>query len=309
MLRYQMGLGGRFPTETPTPRPDRRHGTVCLLAAEALGKDSRLALPAAVGIEMANGFSEVHEELRLGVPSKQGRPTLWWVWGHSQGINAGDGMYALARVAVMEMAGNGVADSTVVAATRELDLACLKLCQARYREIDWEQRGELTARRRLSGIEGQDGALMGAAASLGGLGSGASAGPVEALGHYGLRAGSAWRVSLDIDELWGHAATGAGVIDVLDRRRSVPLLYALENASESARRVIDAVISREAPLGDEETGRLLGVMEDSGARAFAADVVDSYREEAFDALRRTALPSEALSELVAVTAYLTSQDS
>ena len=58
--------------------------------------DYRTALPAAAGVEMAHGFSLIHEELRLGSPTRGDRPALWWVWGHAQGINAGDGMYALA---------------------------------------------------------------------------------------------------------------------------------------------------------------------------------------------------------------------
>ena len=68
---------------------------LCLLACEACGGPD-VALPAAAAVELVQGFTEIHDDVQGGIPTRDGRDAVWWVWGPAQAINAGDGMHGWA---------------------------------------------------------------------------------------------------------------------------------------------------------------------------------------------------------------------
>src|SRR5262245_27827925 len=82
MVWDQLATGGK-----------RRRPLITVLAAEALGADPTLAIPAAAGIELLHNATLVHDDLQDGDDIRRGRPTLWKVYGWEQSINAGDGLY------------------------------------------------------------------------------------------------------------------------------------------------------------------------------------------------------------------------
>ena len=93
--------------------------TLLLLAYEAAGawglatsaRESddylRRALPAAAALEITHNFTLIHDNIVDGDTERRHRPTLWNVWDSSQGINAGDGMFALGRLALWNVLPRG----------------------------------------------------------------------------------------------------------------------------------------------------------------------------------------------------------
>src|SRR5256885_9832149 len=76
-----------------------------LLVYEALTGDERRALPAAAAIELLHNFTLIHDDIEDQDPARHHRPTVWSVWGVPQAINAGDGMFAVSRLAVQLLRG------------------------------------------------------------------------------------------------------------------------------------------------------------------------------------------------------------
>ena len=111
-------------------------GTLLLIGVDSLGGEVDSALPAALAIELINGFCQVHDDVESGRPSSQGRESLWWVWGPAQAINAGDGLHALARITVLGLIDKGVSLEKTYRAVSLLDEACLKACEGRFRDLE-----------------------------------------------------------------------------------------------------------------------------------------------------------------------------
>ena len=44
----------------------------------------------------------IHEEIGAGTPNINNKDTLWWKWGPAQAINAGDCLYSLSRLMILE---------------------------------------------------------------------------------------------------------------------------------------------------------------------------------------------------------------
>ncbi len=67
----------------------------------------RRATSAAVTIELVHNFSLIHDDIEDGDEERRHRPTLWKLWGIPQAINSGDGLFALARKGLWQLADSG----------------------------------------------------------------------------------------------------------------------------------------------------------------------------------------------------------
>src|SRR3990170_4588665 len=124
MMRYHLGLADRDGTPMAARRGKMLRPVLCLLCCEAVGGDYRRAAPAAAAVELLHNFSLIHDDIEDASSSRHGRDTVWRVWGQPQAINAGDGMYALAHLALGGLAEVRVPPDAALQATRLLDGAC-----------------------------------------------------------------------------------------------------------------------------------------------------------------------------------------
>ena len=305
MLRYQMGWVDEMRAIHLLAPGDRVHGTLCLLVAETVGAEHRCALPGAVGVELAQGFAQVHEDLRLGSPERGSRPATWWVWGHSQGINAGDGMYALARLAVMGKERQGATAEAALEAVITLDRYCLELAEHQFLDTEMQDQPPMGVPEHLRIVQGTDGALMGCAAELGARSGSASEEAIQAFALFGRKVGIAFRIRRDIDALWdGTPASRSHVVDILDRKRSLPLLQALQAVEGGDRRLVNELSSRERAMEDKDIDELLGAFDRAGARRFAEEAAARHTTEGIEALAGSGVGPPALAELEAMARYL-----
>ena len=305
MLRYHMGWVEERGMPPGRPPGERVLGTLCLLAAEAAGCPYTHALPAAVAVELLCAFSQIHEDVRRGSPARSNRPAVWWTWGHSQGINAGDGMYALARLATMELDGRDLPADVVQRSVVALDRCCLELCEQQFLEIDLKTGSDQSVQEYLRIIEGTSGALMGCALELGALVGGSQEHAVDVLRLFGRKAGVAYHVRQEIDALWSGAVRDPfQVLDMLDKGRSLPVLYALAAAEGGELETLEAISERRKMIEAQDIDELLTLFERVGARSYARDASESHLSEAIAALHRSGIDSPAVRELEGVARYL-----
>ncbi len=111
-MQYSLKAGGK-----------RLRPILTLAAAEALGADGRLALPAACAIEMIHTYSLIHDDLPAMDDDdyRRGQPTNHRVFGEAMAILAGDGLLTHAFYAAAETgAGGEVPAERVLRIIREL---------------------------------------------------------------------------------------------------------------------------------------------------------------------------------------------
>ena len=243
---------------------------MALTACEAMGTDFRSALPAAAGVELVHHFTLVHGEVQAGRAEDPDRPSIWWVWGPAQAINAGDGLHALGRTAMMRMAKNGTAPERVLRAVRSLDTACLRLCEGQYMDLEFQDQMMVTNAAYMEMVNRKAGALTGCAAESGALAAGAPDSHADALHRAGMNFGAAWQIVSDIGQLWGERGDGATPSNIINKKKSLPLIHALEHGSIASKREL-ATIYMKRVLEPEDAGRLVAVLDETGSRSVAED--------------------------------------
>ena len=309
MMGYHMGWLDEYGEAAEGESGKRIRPTLSLLACEALGGDVKAALPAAVAVELVHNFSLIHDDIQDGNSERHNRPTVWWVWGPAQAINAGDGMHALARLALLRQTGEGMSPERTLKAVGLLDQACLRLCEGQYLDLTYQERVDISQDAYFKMVEGKTAALISCAAELGAVMSSAEE-PVErAIAQFGAKLGTAFQIRDDILDLWGQQDTGKPLAgDILNKKKSLPIVYAIENASGAERRTLGDVYFKRV-MEPEDIDKIIEVLETLGAREFCQAKADALCDEAIQSLKDAGLTSQQTEGLEAVARFIVTRDS
>jgi geranylgeranyl diphosphate synthase type I len=256
-----------------------------LTATAAAGGSLHQALPLAAGIQLLHDFSLIHDDIEDDSALRRGRPTLWHLWGLAQGINAGDGMFTLAHLAIHRLSDNGVPAETVLAILRRFDEVILQVCEGQFLDISFEGRLDITPDDYLAMIMRKTAVLLSGAAELGAMVAGASTDVRTALADFGLAVGLAFQIEDDILGIWGMPEqTGKPyAADLYRRKLSLPVVYALANAADAAQ-LAELYGNRE--LSDAQVEQALAILAQCDAAAYCREQAALHHRTAFAALTR-----------------------
>ena len=292
MMSYHLGWRGAGAPR----RVDRAHGISCLASCRASGGGTGMALPAAAAVELVENFTQIHDDIEAGRPTRNGRDAVWWVWGPAQAINAGDGMHALARLAMLRLGDRGVSADVTFKALQYLDEAGLALCEGRFADLEAQERIDLTVDGYLVMAAAKAGALLACACKLGALIAGADGEVVAAHGAFGAKLGVAIQVLEDIRQLWGADDDAAPSAEVLNKKKLLPIVYALQQADARDKRRLGEVFMKRV-LEPPDVTVVRAVLDDLGARRHCEALAEAHRAEALEVLTAQDIPSQPLDEL------------
>jgi geranylgeranyl diphosphate synthase type I len=296
LLRYHLGWTDQNGQKIDNPLPLRFQPALALLVCEALGGNFHPALPVAAAVELVYNFTLVHGEVQAGRVDAQERPSIWWVWGPAQAINAGDGLHALGRAAVMRLSQHSVPADRVLKAVETLDRACLTLCEGQFQDLTFRDQLMVTSHDYYDMIQRKSGALAGCSAGLGALASGAEDDVWRQFQEAGAKLGMAWQISQDIADFWGERGDGVTPSNVLNKKKSLPIIYALERASTSAKRELGNIYMKRV-LEPDDVGRIIAVLEESEARQHAESEAQRLVEQSTDTLRNLGIGENEAQQL------------
>lgn len=281
LLRYHLG----WVDERGNPADDslttlHHCGVLTMASADAVAGGHQEAITAAAAVELAYNFVLVHNDVQAGrIDQDNLRPSIWWVWGPSQAINAGDGLHALARAMLMRMCDTGVAAETVLAGLQALDRACLTLCEGQYMDLTYQDQLMVSEADYMDMIGRKSGALAGCAARLGALVSGAPSGTADALEQWGRNLGMARQVREDISDLWGRSGDGFTPANILNKKKSLPLIHALQHSDTAAKRELGSIYMKRV-LEPGDTPRIVAILQEAGSLEYSNGKMDELLGDA-----------------------------
>ena len=295
LMAYQMGWvdsNGEALAAFSYLESDRIRSLLCILACEGIGGNVASALPSAAAVELLHNFSVIHEDIRAGLPERDYKSTVWWEWGPAQAINAGDGMHALARLALLSQPDGQLDPVRTLKSVNLLDQACLRLCEGQYLDLTYQERVDVTPEAYFRMVEGKSGALMGCAAALGAIVATGEMATIDALSNFGLKLGVGAQIRRDINDIWRLPDSGESPSpDILNKKKSLPVIYALQNATGQQKHVLGDIYFRRV-MEPDDLGLLIDVLETLGARDYAQEKVDLLKGEAIESLESATLTTQ-----------------
>jgi geranylgeranyl diphosphate synthase type I len=277
---------------------------LCLWACEAFGEAPATALPAAVSVELIHNFTLIHDDIQDGDEQRRHRATVWSIWGAAQGINAGDGMLALAMRTLLAP---GPHAERRMRAAHVLSSAVVEVVEGQCLDLALEGSPVASQSTYLKLATAKTGALLGASLAAGAVLGGAAEDAVRSFDSAGRLLGLAFQIRDDWLGTWGDPeVTGKGRTGDLKRRKlTYPVVAAYEVASPPRRRELRRLFTDKEPGGEF---RLRALLEELGGPTLTASVPLVLARDAVAMLESCCLPREAVEDFAEVAIHVAERD-
>ncbi|MFL2639922.1 MAG: polyprenyl synthetase family protein [Dehalococcoidia bacterium] len=299
MMRHQLGWEkGSLSYPGKYIRP-----SLMLVSVEGCGGDVDKALPGAAAIELLHNFSLIHDDIQDESFLRRGRPTVWNNWSKSQAINAGDGMYAVSRLTLLDLLDKGVAHDRVIAAARFLDETCLALCEGQYNDLLFETQLNVSLPQYDNMIKNKTASVFKCAFEMGAVIAEGAGSRSEALGVLGLELGLAYQIIDDILDIWGDSETGKQIgIDLRRGKKSLPIVYGLNNASSDQYSKLKSIY--ESSSENRDVNEIKKILDDMKAKEYCLMEAKNHWNRAKTLLDEIEMPKNSMESILLSGQYL-----
>ena len=310
MLAYHLGWVDEVGDSLGVPAAQGKalRPTLCLFACEALGGHWESALPAAVALELVHNFSLIHDDIQDGDTERRHRATVWTLWGQPQALQAGNAMRSIADITALELARTGVTEAKVLRASALLTEGYLDMTRGQCQDLVFEGTLDISQGEYLTMIACKTGALLRRGIEIGAMLATEQQATVQAFANCGSALGLAFQVRDDVLGIWGDEATTGKAVgsDILRKKKSFPVVYALEVAVGASRQKLIEVYQKDV-LDRDDVEDVLDVLEELGAADKAEQVTQENAEFALEAISRTPLPEWSRQEVEDLVDFLTAR--
>lgn len=303
-MAYFMGLADENLKPLETYGGKRFRSSLCLMLADWLGEKEG-AVPVATSIELFHNFTLIHDDIVDGDTLRRGRKTVWNVWGIPHAINSGDVQMLLAYKVLSENRDLGA--SRALLTQSFLTEQYIKVGEGQYldfllTEISLDDK-RVTEEAYFEMISQKTADLIAAATKSAGLVAGVSENEVEALRLYGHNLGVAYQLCDDVVSIWGKKEqTGKREYgDVLERKKTLPILYAYAELNESEKKRLSDYYSAEGNMNTEAAEEIICLLDTAGAYEHTTKLVGEYAQKAKDEILKLSIEEEqkqTLSDIV-----------
>ncbi len=307
MLQYHMGWADQQGNllEAPVSRGKALRPTLCLFACEATIGDWTPALPAAAALEYIHNFSLIHDDIQDGDLERRHRPTVWALWGQPQALVAGNAMRSLADITTLGLTQGGVTWEKALKTSFLLTQGYLDMTRGQCMDLAFETSRDIRLEDYLTMISCKTGALIRCGTEMGALIGSDDGESVKAFAACGAFLGLAFQIRDDVLGIWGdEAAIGKAVgNDIRRKKKSFPIVYALEAAGQAARQKLIDTYDKPS-LDEEDVADVLDVLDELDVAAKAQEITCEQADLAVKQARKVSLPGWARQELEGLIDFL-----
>jgi len=273
MLSYHMGW------EDAGKHGKRIRPLLTLLCTGAFNGDLNKAMPAAISVEFLHNFTLIHDDIEDQSEFRHGRETVWKRWGIAQAINAGDALFCIAQLAMLELS-NTLGTEIAAKAAYEFNQMSFHLTQGQYLDMAHEAGVNSKLDTYFSMIKGKTAALISFCTALGGIVTGQDQVVLDTISAYGKYLGMAFQIQDDFLGIWGdpNVLGKSTSTDLQTKKKTLPVLFGL-NHSEAFRELW--AIENPSPV---DISNMAAILNSCGAKTFVSQHVTKFTNQAFDAL-------------------------
>ncbi len=276
----------------------RLRPVLSLISAEALGKDWRNILPAAIAIETIHNFTLIHDDIMDRDEMRRGVPTVHKLFGEATAILAGDTLFAEAFKILTKC---NVKPENLVKAVDMLADVCIKICEGQYLDMSFESRDFVSEEEYINMVEKKTAVLIACSCSMPAVLFGEKEEIVEALWNFGLLSGIGFQIHDDVLDLIGGERIGKDWgSDLVEGKKTLVVIKAMEMG-------VEIEIFGKGKATKEEIAKAVQKLKDCGAIDYASKKAKEFVEKGKEHLK--ILPdSEAKRLLIAIADYLVTRE-
>jgi geranylgeranyl diphosphate synthase type II len=277
-IEYILSLGGK-----------RMRPVLTLMAAEVFDTDYKLALPAAMAVEVFHNFSLVHDDIMDDAPLRRGQVTVHEKWNINTGILSGDAMLILAYQYFEQY------EPTVFRDLAKLfSKTALEVCEGQQWDVDFEERSNVTIPEYLKMIEYKTAVLVAAAMKMGAIVAKTSKKEADLIYDFGLNLGLAFQLQDDYLDAFGDPETFGKQVggDIIENKKTYLYLKAIEFSSEEKAAELRQLFGLQLENNTEKIETAKAIFNESGASKATQEAIEMYTFKAFETLEKMDINAE-----------------
>ena len=232
-VEYLLNIGGK-----------RIRPIILLDAVSVFGGKKDEAIPLALAVEVFHNFTLMHDDIMDNSSLRRGNPTVHEKWNVNNAILSGDAMmiqaYQLIEKIPVEF------QPPIYKAFNEM---ALWLCEGQQDDMDFEGREEVLIEEYMEMIKNKTSVLIGFCFKAGAILGGAPSEIQEKIYDFGINLGLAFQLQDDYLDLYPRSLKMGKTVggDLLNQKKSLPYLIAVEEAGPEKQQEINQLIRGEDP--------------------------------------------------------------
>ncbi|QDO93001.1 polyprenyl synthetase family protein [Formosa sediminum] len=282
-IDYILNLGGK-----------RLRPVLTLMAAEIFNADYKIALDAALSIEVFHNFSLVHDDIMDDAPLRRGNQTVHEKWDVNTGILSGDAMLIMAYQLF-----ENYEPKTFRDLAKLFSKTALEVCEGQQYDVDFENRDDVTIPEYLKMIEYKTAVLVGAAMQMGAIVAQASKAEQEGIYNFGINLGIAFQLQDDYLDAFGDPKTFGKQVggDIIENKKTFLYLKALEFSKEEEQRELQHLFSISPTDSSDKVQSVKQLFLSRGAADATTHAIKEYTAKAFSILETLKISDDKKSML------------
>ena len=210
-----------------------------LLSAKLFGEIGDKTYTAASLVELLHTASLVHDDVVDDANERRGALSVYTLWKSKTAVLFGD--YLLARGLMISV------DDRAYDLLRIVSVAVKEMCEGELLQLQHSRKQDMTQEAYFEVIYKKTAALIAACTEAGAQSGGATPEQVEQMRQFGVHLGMIFQIKDDLFDYQPHGITGkpAGN-DIKEKKFTLPLIYALQQASRSEKKQILSLINSRA---------------------------------------------------------------
>ncbi|WP_396173205.1 polyprenyl synthetase family protein [Flavobacterium sp.] len=277
-VHYILKLGGK-----------RIRPVLTLMSAEVFDADYKLALPAALAVEVFHNFSLIHDDIMDDAPLRRGNETVHEKWNTNTAILSGDAMLILAYQYFEKYNTDVFRDLAKL-----FSKTALEVCEGQQYDVDFETRDDVTIDQYLKMIEYKTAVLVGASMKMGAIVAETSAENANLIYDFGLNLGLAFQLQDDYLDAFGNPETFGKQVggDIIENKKTYLYLKAIEFANSDEKEQLLHLFSIQPEDNSAKIASVKEIFNSSGASSATQKAIQDYTLKAFETLRNISIDNE-----------------
>ena len=272
---------------------------LALLTCEALGGNSKKALPFAVACEVLHNWLLVHDDIEDGDKVRRDKPTMWVKYGLAHSVNAGDLMTQKVYEAILS---SDLDEKTIVKLMNAMVTTSVKTAEGQAMDINLRQNNEPTEDDYMKTVTGKTAYYL-SVPMIGGAIVANAENSIKALEEFGRNAGPAFQMADDLLDLTEGKGRGEIGCDIKEGKRSILAVHCLSKCDiDEKARLLDILNKPPEETSSEEVLWVKELFEKHNSVAYAQKKSQELVEKAKDSIKE--LPEELINLLNYFADYL-----
>lgn len=276
-INYILKLGGK-----------RLRPVLTLMSAELFDADYKLAMNAALSIEVFHNFSLIHDDIMDAAPLRRGQETVHEKWDINTGILSGDAMLIMAYKLF-----ENYPCETFQALAKLFSKTALEVCEGQQYDIDFETQDHVTIGSYLKMIEYKTAVLVGAAMKMGAIVANAKKEDQDRIYEFGKNLGIAFQLQDDYLDAFGDPKTFGKQVggDIIENKKTILYIKSFELGDDEDRQQLSDLYSLNPTDQTDKIKTIKSIFETTGAADATKNEISKFTNKAFEVLNQLNIPN------------------